>query len=298
MYHSLKHEQILFSAQAPADQEFIPIEFNIPIQTQPIEALETEPEPQETEPEPQETVEEYINPQGIKMRRIIKRTVITRIVNVNGKPERVEEPHEEVYEEPVADEDQSPGPAVDERIGVMRVQKRVELPDWEPVEIKHRPRHYGHDEHVESVEDKPVKPVFGIRPTKLSSEEIIKPSTVDRSYTLPEFDQEFTIMPDEQPAKPDARPGVEVPSEPKESTVSVRMHEKESPLKFKITTVKKSRVGHVEAGPRKSNEYVDFDEPNKVDFACLKYSLHSLKVCLKQNRLFCFGNVTGYFSML
>lgn len=226
------------------------------MQTQPVDELETEQEPEET-------AEEYINPQGIKMRRITKRTIITRIVNINGKPERVEEPHEEVYEEPVADDDRPAGPAVDERIGVMRVQKRVELPDWEPVEITHRPRRY---EPVEPVQDKPAKPVFGLRPTELPSEEIIKPSTVDRSYTLPEFDEEFTIMPDEQAAKPDGRP--EEPSEPKESTVSVRMHDKENPLKFKITTVKKSRVGHVEAGPRKSNEYHDFDEPNKVGRLC------------------------------
>lgn len=280
--------KFLFSVQAPTDQEFIPIEFNIPIQTQAVEELETEPEPQET-------VEEFINPQGIKMRRIIKRTVITRMVNINGKPERVEEPHEEVYEEPVADDDQSSGPAVGERIGVMRVQKRVELPDWEPVEFTHRPRHYEPDEPVEPVQDKPVKPVFALRPTKLSSEEIIKPSTVDRSYTLPEFDQEFAIVPDEQPAKPDARPEVEGPSEPKESTVSVRMHDKENPLKFKITTVKKSRVGHVEAGPRKSNEYLDLDEPNKVDFACLKCLFCSFKVCYKESGLFYVWNVTGVF---
>ena len=224
----------------------------------------------ETEPElPQETVEEYIDPQGRKMKRIIKRTVVIRTVNINGKPERIEEPHEEVYEEPVADDEQPSGDTVDERIGVMRVQKRVELPDWEPVEIPHRPRRYEPDELDEPVQDKPAKPVFGLRPTKPLSEEVIKPSTVDRSFTQPDFDELF--MPDEEPSKADARPeGLRGPfelGEPKESTVSVRMHDKENPLKFKITTVKKSRVGHVEVEPRKSNEYLNFDEPNKVGFA-------------------------------
>jgi hypothetical protein len=220
----------------------------------------------ESEPDlPQETVEEYIDPRGRKMKRITKRTVVVRTVNINGKPERVEEPHEEVYEEPVADDNQPSGTAVDERIGVMRVQKRVELPDWEPFEISHRPRRYEPDELVEPVQDKPAKPVFGLRPTKPLSEEVIKPSTVDRSYTLPDFDEDFT--PDEKPSKADVRPE-ERPfelGEPKKNPVSVRMPETDNPLKFKITTVKKSRVGHVEA--KNSNEYFNLDEPNKVCFA-------------------------------
>lgn len=232
--------------QAPIDQEFIPIEFDIPVHTEP--QVETEPEL------PQETVEEYINAQGRKMKRIIRRTVEVRTMIINGKPERIEEPREEIYEEPVDGDDQPSGTAVDERIGVMRVQRLIDLPDWEPVEISGRPRRYEPDEPVEPVqpvEEKPAKPVFGLKPRK--SEEIIEPSAVDRSYTLPEFDEQFMF-----------KPTVLEMAEPKENTVSVRMHDKENPLTFKITTVKKSRVGHAEAGSRKSNEYPIMDEPNKV----------------------------------
>ena len=236
----------------------------------------------ETEPDlPQETVEEFIDPRGRKIKRIIKRTVVIRTVNINGKPERIEEPHEEVYEEPVSDDDQPSGTGVDERIGVMRVQKRVELPDWEPFEISHRPRRYETEEPVEPVQDKPAKPVFGLRSTKPLSEEIIKPSTVDRSYTLPELDDQF--MSDEEPRKADVRPktgGLIEPEEPKKSTVSVRTPDNENPFKFKITTVKKSRVGHVEVAPGKSNEYLNLDEPNKVGSATLmvlfKYAFSDL----------------------
>ena len=271
----------LFS-QAPDDQEFTPVEFNIPIQTQSVEEMESEPEPQET-------VEEYINPQGIKMKRIIRRTVVIRIVNINGKPERVEEPHEEVYEEPVSELDQPEGDTVDERIGVMRVQKRVELPDWEPFEISHRPRQYEPEELDEPVEEKPAKPVSGLAPFKPLSEELIKPSTLDRSYTLPDFDEE---MPDEKPPKADVRPKVNELSEPfklggpKQSTVSVRMPDKENPLKFKITTVKKSQVG-----PRKSNELVNLDEPNKVGFDLMVFlCLYARRLLFEMDFLFLSSN--------
>jgi hypothetical protein len=352
---------------------------------------------------PEETVEEYIDPRGRKMRRIIKRTVVIRTVNINGRPERIEEPHEEVYEVPVSDDEQPSGTTVDERIGVMRVQKRVELPDWEPVEVSHRPRRYEPEEPVEPVQDKPAKPVFGLRPTKPSSEDVIKPSTVDRSYTLPEFDEQFMtdekpseadarpkvgglvgpsdskkpkkavderigvmrvqkrvelpdwepvevshrprryepeepvepvqdkpakpvfglrptkppseevikpstvdrsytlpefdeqFMSDEKPSKADARPklGFE-PEEPKESTVSVRMHDKENPLKFKIKTVKKSRVGHVEIAPGKSNEYLNLDEPNKVGIA----SLMALLSCPISFPLTCMVFISYVVNML
>lgn len=250
-----------FVFQIPTDQEFIPIEFDIPMQT------ESEPD------QPLETVEEYLDPQGKKMRRVTKRTVVVRTVNVNGKFERIEEPREEVREEPVADIDRPSGPGVDERISAVQVKKRVELPDWKPVEISKRPRLDEPEELDKPVEENPVKPVFSLRPLKPSSEDFIKPSTVDRSYVLPDFEDgqvtdEKPSKSDEKPSKSDERREISTATfsikNPKDLAANTRTSEKDNPFKFKIQTVKKNRVGHVEAGPRKSNEFVNLQEPNKV----------------------------------
>ena len=144
-------------------------------------------QPKDVSPEPKEEVEEFTDANGRKMKRITKRTVVIRKVNLNGKPGHIEEPLDEVHEIPVPDDEKPDRGTVDERIGVVRVKKRVELPDWQPVEVQHRPRRLPSEEPKE---EKPVKPSYASRPYEPSEEDVIRPTTVDRSYTIPEFDEE------------------------------------------------------------------------------------------------------------
>lgn len=168
-------------------------------------------EPVSSEPKPsEELVEEYCDANGRKMRRITKRTLVVRTVDINGKSERIEEPVDEVQEIPVPDDERPDRATVDERVGVVRVNKRVELPDWQPVEVKYRPRPLPRDEPSE---EKPFKPTYGARSYKPTTEEVIQPSTIDRAYTIPDIPDADEKEVSAKTSKPDDFP-VEELSEP------------------------------------------------------------------------------------
>lgn len=112
---------------------------------------------------------------------------------------------------PVPADEKPDRATVDERISVVRMKKRVELPDWQPVEVQNRPRRLPSEEPRE---EKPVKPSYASRPYEPSEEDVIQPTMVDHSYTFPEildFDDEKGV---EQGVEPGGDHPVEKLSEP------------------------------------------------------------------------------------